>query len=169
MEGITNKGFKVLLGRGLLGGAVSGFVLVFGLLNPVTIGRSWYFWFPIAYLFFVLPLGLFTGAITGISIWLIHLNTTAGLGPFMRAGIGALICLVFWGFYFWLRDGTYPSLGSWQRYFAAVLLFGAVTGVVTGLIVGSPGGKESASRRKEPDAAFAKTELKPASITGEGN
>jgi hypothetical protein len=118
---------------------------------------------------FFLPVGLFTGAITGVSIWLIHMNTTAGLGPFMRAGIGALIGLLFWGFFFLLRDGAPQSLGSWQSYFAAVFLFGTVTGVVTGLIVGSPWGKESAPKGKEPGGAFAKTELKPASITGEGN
>ena len=135
---MENKGFGILLGRGLLGGALGGLVMIATLLNPVTIGNSWYFWLLIAYLFFGLPFGLFTGGITGVSIWLIHLKTTARLGPFMRAAIGALIGLVFWGVLFWVRDRSEYASASWRSYITAVFLFGTTTGVLTGLIVGCP-------------------------------
>jgi len=138
VEATENKGFGILFGRGLLGGALGGLVIIATLVNPVTIGNSWYFWLLISYSFFGLPFGLFTGGITGGSIWFIHLKTTARLGPFMRAAIGGLIGLVFWGFVFWWRERSEHSGPSWRSYFTAVFLFGMTTGVLTGLIVGSP-------------------------------
>lgn len=133
----SGKGFGILLGRGLLGGALGGLVMIVTLINPVTVGKSWYFWVLVGYPILGLPCGLLIGGITGIAIWLIHRQTAARLGPFVRAVVGALIAIVFWGLFFRLRDPSDYAGTSWQWYLIAVLIFGATTGLVTGLIVGS--------------------------------
>jgi hypothetical protein len=139
MNGVAQrKTLVLLLLRGLIGGAIGGLLMMLSLLNPLTIGNSWYFWLLIAYSFFGLPFGLFTGGITGVLIWLVHYKTGARLAAFARVGIGILISLAFWGVLFWIKDSSEYAPSTWQRYLSAVLLFGTITGVVTGLIVGSP-------------------------------
>ena len=159
MIGATeNKGFGILLVRGLLGGALGGLVIMAGLVNPATIGSSWYFWLLIAYSVFGLPFGLITGGITGVSIWLIHQKTSARLGGFARAGIGILISLTFWGLVFWVKDSSDYYGSSWQRYLLAVFLFGTVTGVVTGLIVGSPVREKPHYQQEGTEGAIVESE-----------
>ena len=135
---MEKKRFMILLLRGLLGGALGGFVLIGVLVNPVTFGSSWYFWLFAGFAFFGLPCGLIIGGILGITIWLIHHTTGASLGPFVRAIIGALIAMTLWNFFFLLKDASEYTASSWRWQLGAVFLFGAATGGVTGLIVGSP-------------------------------
>lgn len=139
MSAVTkSKGLGNLSGRGLLAGALGGLIMIAVLVNPATVGRSWYFWILIAYFLFGLPCGLLIGGVIGLAIWLIHNQTAAPLGPVVRVIIGSLVAIVFWALFFRLKDPIEYAATSWQWYLTAVFMFGGIMGTVTGLLVGSP-------------------------------
>lgn len=147
-----------LLGRGALGGAISGLVVGVALLNPITVGNSWLFWLPISYVFFELPSGLLIGTIIATTIWLVHRRTVALLGPLIRAAIGTLIALVCWGVFFLLRSQSDHVATSLGRYVGAIFFFGTTTGVITGLIVGAPASERRDEKRIGVQKAIIESE-----------
>ncbi len=101
-----HKGFGKLLLRGLLGGALGGFVLILGMFNPVRFGieSTWAQWLVFGYLVLGLPLGAFIGGVVGVGIWLIHRKTGSNLGPLRRAVIGMTTAMLAWDVFFRLND-----------------------------------------------------------------
>lgn len=136
---MKGKRFLVFLLRGLLGGVAGGFILsVFSVFVQIDkFGTDWGQW---VFFFFVvvgLPMGLCGGAVTALTIWVVHYFTHANLGPVTRLTIGMFVAiaglLIYW---LMTNERIDPGAFSWNGFFGLVLL-GFCLGSLPGLVVGN--------------------------------
>src|SRR5438309_2334035 len=103
-----SRGFRISLLRGLIGGALGGFLwaALTILLSIRKFGSTWDQWFFVEFVLFGLPMGLFVGGVVGFVIWLIRIKREISLGLIGRFVVGSLIGLVPWLVDFWLTSNT---------------------------------------------------------------
>ena len=134
---MKTKPFGILLLRGLLGGAIGGFLIAaWSVLAQIELFKgNWDQWLFVFYLY-SLPAGFGGGGVTALTIWLIHHYTHKNLGRVVRVIIGSLIAITgFIIFFLMTARATIFSIFSWSGLLVLGLL-GLCFGGLPGLVVG---------------------------------
>jgi hypothetical protein len=133
------KRLRSFLLRGIGGGALGGFVFAAGAVLFVQPSGwdNWLGWFLIIYVAVGLPFGAFIGGVVGIIVWLIHFQRPTALGPLSGAIIGTLVGIICWAAVWSLTYQTGYVEHSWPSILLGLALFGAATGGIPGVVVGS--------------------------------
>ena len=144
---MNKASYITLMGRGAVGGALGGFVLLLVSVATYLVTQGHV---PYPYLFVIpgLPLalgfGCLMGAAVGTVIWTIGRFANFEFGSVGRAVIGFVFVLIVMGF-FALLSGTKQGLAqepiSWTRYVLGWGLAGVVLGVLPALLAKSKGHK----------------------------
>jgi hypothetical protein len=137
MVRVKSKGFLKPLVRGLLGGALGGFVLVaiLILIQFGTFGSGE--WLVLSYLLFGLPCGAFIGIIVGAAILLINRQAGLNLRLFVRVILGMAIAVIFWILFFWGKEEfAFGDIRAWLWFCLTILLYAMATGGIAGVVIG---------------------------------
>ncbi len=135
-----SKRFGILLLRGLLGGAVGGFLLAaWSVLARMDVFQTnWDQWLFAFYFLGGLPVGLCGGGITSLTIWLVNHFTQKDLGPVLRFVTGTLIASVGLTIFFLIKSKAPPNVSDFSSYkLLATALLGIGVGGLPGLFVGN--------------------------------
>ena len=133
-----SKKLRILLLRGLLGGAVGGLLIAaWSVLGQIELFQTnWDQWLLVYYLVVGLPFGLSSGGITAVTIWLIHHHTQVNLGPGIRTLTGTVIGIIGLIILSLMANKT-NSISNFQlSHFFGLVLFGICVGGLPGLFVG---------------------------------
>lgn len=135
---VRSEGFLKVLLRGSLGGAFGGFVwALVAVLTSIGLRQGWWYWLLLGLLYQGLPLGLIIGAMVATLLWFLGRVTQLSLGLFVRFVIGSLIAtMIAWIAAWWSTDqgNSFPT--PWHLDFLWIVLFGAATGGVGGILTG---------------------------------
>ena len=138
------KGFRILLLRGVLGGALGGFVWaalrIF--LELDRFGSTWAHWLFIGYIFGI-PGGVLLGALIATVVWLLHRLSGKDLGPAIRAILGISIAFIPWLVSWLLDDRTGFVPTPWQYDVMDAVRFAGALGGVAAIIVGRQRSEET--------------------------
>ena len=134
---MKTKPFGILLLRGLLGGAIGGFLIAaWSVLAQIELFKgNWDQWLFVFYLY-SLPAGLGGGGVTALTIWLIHHYTQKNLGPVIRVIIGSLIAITGFMIFVLMQKKAISFSHNWLVGLLILSLFGLCVGGLPGLFVG---------------------------------
>jgi hypothetical protein len=132
------RGFRALLLRGLLGGAVGGFVLTSSIIymSQPKGWDNWFGWLMMGYVVIGLPYGVFIGGLVATAIWSLHRLMKMNLGLLSRVVIGSIMSMICWAVVWFLNYRPGNIERSWKSILLGLALFGGATGGIAGLIIG---------------------------------